>query len=140
MSLPPCDFALGRCSEFGIVYLGIRLEDEILRRSAMNQTFLFYEESPSYVTSSSSTFSRVQLPHHDSRQWEGYDQNFTTSRDTGAIDTDFSSTPPIKLGNANIIEVHPQIAGFLKNLELSEQQASKLLLGFKRVLHSCKAA
>eukprot|EP01052_Picozoa_sp_SAG31_P041121 SAG31_NODE_6148_length_2148_cov_1.273792_1_plen_242_part_10 len=107
-----------------------------MRRSAMNQSFLFYDESPSYVSSSSSSFARVQLPHHVARQWEGYDQNVSTSIDVGGICTDFSSTPPVKLGNANMIDMHPQIEGFLKNLELSELQAAALLFNFKRVLHS----
>lgn len=116
--------------EFGIIFIGSDAEHEIHRRAEQNQSFLFYDEYPSYVTSSS-FFRRVQLPHHNAKQWKG---NVSTVSDVGPIDTDFMSTPPVKLGNANTLGLHPQVEQFLKQFELSEFQSETLLTTLKAVL------
>eukprot|EP01051_Picozoa_sp_SAG22_P009863 SAG22_NODE_853_length_6848_cov_6.656394_10_plen_90_part_00 len=86
-SIPPC-LTPARC---------------VARRAALNQSFVFYEEYPSFLTSAR-LFRRVQLPHHDAKQWESHAANGTRSvgsdLDRGGIDTDFMATPPVKLGNA----------------------------------------
>ena len=60
---------------------------------------------------------RVHLPQHDWRQWGDEQSKFPT----GPIGTDFAANPPLKLGNSELMDLHPHLKDFLQLFTLNEQ-------------------
>ena len=100
----------------GILYVGANATNEVMRRHRAGETFLFYHWTPSWLISQND-FVRVHLPQHDWRQWEDEQSKFPT----GPIGTDFAANPPLKLGNSQLMDVHPHLKDFLQLFTLNEQ-------------------
>jgi hypothetical protein len=108
--------------EIGIVYAGPDAADEILQRTRTGETFLFYHWTPSWLVSKNN-LTRVQLQQHNWREW---DDDASESPD-GPISSDFVANPPMKLANAELMDLHPHLKDFLQLFTLNEQHADELL-------------
>jgi hypothetical protein len=134
------DLANGTGLELGLVYLGQNATQRILDLHARNHSFLFFYFTPSRLIQTHD-FVRVQLPQH---QWREWDDN-SSQTPQGPIASDFIATPPLKLGNANTMDLFPHLAQFLRMFSLHEMHADELLqltsthCGGVDSLHECAA-
>ena len=108
--------------EIGIVYAGPGAAGEILTRTRSGEKFLFYHWTPSWMVTKNN-LTRVQLQQHNWREWD----HPTADRPDGPITSDFIANPPMKLANAELMDLHPHLKDFLQLFTLNEKHADELL-------------